>query len=230
MADLPTKVCNIPLTFFSRLSFAGGGNSFYEWCRIWICVFFNYVYFFAAQISENCALFQNYGSSLSLRYLPEPFRDDILDIWTTCLIVNTKWAYPEGKYIWQAAYWSKKTDSCNCVGPGEPRDLPSDNWSFRRYDIKCVAVHWYCCKSSCGSLHWPFTVAKRYHCYIGFYTKNKTIDLLKKLLVERLQLIAVVGKLINETVTLSNCLCTCNCFPVQSRIKICWHGSTNWDK
>lgn len=32
--------------------------------------FFNYVYFFAAQISENCALFRNHGSSRKSRFLP----------------------------------------------------------------------------------------------------------------------------------------------------------------
>ena len=111
---------------FSRLSFVGGGGySFNEWCRRWVCIFVSYLYFLSAQISENCELFRNHGSSLSLRWLQEPFSDDILDIWITCSIVIIKWAYPKGKCIWEGAYWSKKADSCDCMGPGEPRDLPS---------------------------------------------------------------------------------------------------------
>ena len=42
--------------------------------------FFSYLYFLSAQISENCALFRNHGSSLSLRWLQESFSDDTLDI------------------------------------------------------------------------------------------------------------------------------------------------------
>ena len=116
---------------FSRLSFVvGGGCSFYERYRRRICIFFSYLYFLSAQISKNCALFRNHGSSLSLRRLQEPFSDDILDIWITCSIVITKWAYPKGKCIWQGALWSKRGDSCDCIGPGEPRDLPSNIQSF----------------------------------------------------------------------------------------------------
>ena len=85
---------------FSRLSFVKGGRySFYDQCRRRISVILNYVYFFSVQISENCTLFRNHGSSLPLWWLQESFPDDSLDIWITRSIVITKWAYPKGYQI-----------------------------------------------------------------------------------------------------------------------------------
>ena len=162
MVDLATQICNIPPTIFlDFLSSEVEDALFMNDAEDEFVFFSSYLYFLSVQISKNCALFRNHGSSLSLRWLQEPFSDDILDIWITCSIVITKWAYPKGKCIWQAAHWSKKADSCDCMGPSEPRDLPSNSRSFWHYNVKCITVHWKGCKGSCGCSHRPYSVAKR---------------------------------------------------------------------
>lgn len=55
------------------------------------------MYSFSAQISKNSGLLRTHGSSLFLRWLQEPFADDIPDICATFTFVSSKWAYAFGR-------------------------------------------------------------------------------------------------------------------------------------
>ena len=81
MADLATQICSIlPTIFLDFLSSEEEDAHFMNDAEDEYVFFFSYLYFLLVKISENCTLFRNHGSSLSLRWLQEPFSDDILDI------------------------------------------------------------------------------------------------------------------------------------------------------
>ena len=67
MADLATKLSNIPPTFLRDfLSPKEEGILFLNDLEEEFVFFFSYLYFFSAQISENCGLLRTHGSSLSM--------------------------------------------------------------------------------------------------------------------------------------------------------------------
>ena len=69
--------------FFATCLAGGGGYFVYGLFRRGICIFLSYLSLFSAQIGENSGLLRTRGFSLSLRWLHEPFPEDIQNIWTT---------------------------------------------------------------------------------------------------------------------------------------------------
>ena len=67
MADLPTKLSNIPPTFL-RDSLSAEEDILFliDWEEELVFFLFNYLYFFSAQISENYGLLQTHDSTLSV--------------------------------------------------------------------------------------------------------------------------------------------------------------------
>ena len=83
MADLATKLSNIPPTFLPDFLSPKEEDILFLNDLEQEFVFFCYLYLFSAQISENCGLLRTHGSSLLMRWLQDPFPDNIHDIRAT---------------------------------------------------------------------------------------------------------------------------------------------------